>query len=223
MDKVKPYVILFATGCVLSMCMALDCNWKTQYEYKGRCCKTCPSGEFPKQHCSENSPSVCEKCKGKSDHCFCNNALCENVDCSKCSTNPQCKQGEELKRTGSFKFGYNCGVCTNQTYYSEKDKMCKPIKDCSEIGMLVIFRGNRTHNALCGYQVSYPNDLVTHIGVVMGLVITGLACLAILIYLCIQRTREPRTKKKYPPTSSSLNVPFEECGCKLSKEEIGEV
>lgn len=30
---------------------------------------------------------------------------------------------------GSFKFGYNCGVCTNQTYYSEKDKMCKPIKE----------------------------------------------------------------------------------------------
>ncbi|XP_053492279.1 tumor necrosis factor receptor superfamily member 18 isoform X2 [Ictalurus furcatus] len=191
MDKVKPYVILFATGCVLSMCMALDCNWKTQYEYKGRCCKTCPSGEFPKQHCSENSQS--------------------------------CKQGEELKRTGSFKFGYSCGVCTNQKYYNEKDKMCKPILDCSEIGMLVIFPGNRTHNARCGYQVNYHNDLVTHNGVVMGLVITGLACLAILIYVCIQRTREPRTKKKYPPTSSSLNVPSEECGCKLSKEEIGEV
>ncbi|XP_026771947.1 tumor necrosis factor receptor superfamily member 18 [Pangasianodon hypophthalmus] len=223
MDSVNLYVILFATGCVLSVCMALECNWKTQYEYKERCCETCPSGQFPIQHCRDNIPRVCQECKEKSDHCFCTNDLCENDDCSKCSPSPRCKRGEELKRTGLFKFGYSCELCPNQTYSDEEGKMCKPISDCRKLGLSVLFPGNRTHNARCGCQVNYPNGLVTNNGMVVGLAITSLVCLALVIYLCIQRTREQRTKLKYHPTSSSLKLPSDESGCKLSKEEIGEV
>ncbi|XP_060775205.1 tumor necrosis factor receptor superfamily member 18 [Neoarius graeffei] len=238
MDSVKVCVILFATGCVLPMCMALNCKWKTQYEYKGRCCQICPSGEFPRQHCTENNQTVCEKCENKHNHCFCNNNLCENDDCSRCVTSPRCRRGEELRRLGSFEFDYICKPCLNQTYNDEEDKMCKPMLDCRKCGFRVIFPGNSTHNAICAPQETATESGVTtgpssvtvgkrqvsyHDGPVVCLAITNLVSLAMLIYFCIQRTRVQKTKKKYPPTSSSLKFPSDECVCKLSKEEIGEV
>ncbi|XP_058259540.1 tumor necrosis factor receptor superfamily member 18 isoform X2 [Hemibagrus wyckioides] len=149
MDSVKLYAILFAIGCVLSMCMALDCDWKTQFIYKGRC-ETCHLGEFPILDCSENHESLCKKCTRTGDHCFCNNSLCEDDTCSQCVSSPRCKQGEELRRIGHFHFTYKCEPCRNQTYNDEEDKMCKPLLDCRNLGLRVIFPGNRTHNTRCG-------------------------------------------------------------------------
>ncbi|KAK2857767.1 hypothetical protein Q7C36_005686 [Tachysurus vachellii] len=235
MDSVKLYAILFATGCVLPVCMALDCNWRTQFEYRERC-ETCPSGQFPIPDFSKNHQSLCENCTRKGDHCFCNNALCGDEKCSKCLSGPLCKLGEELRRTGLYDFTYICESCPNQTYNDEEGKMCKPILDCRKHGLRVIFPGNSTHNARCGCSDIQNHNGFTNNGLVKtnGLVITNvlvvclaitvLGCLAMLIYICIKKTREQRRLKKHLPISSSLKVPCDECtSCKLSKEEIGEV
>ncbi|KAF7711420.1 hypothetical protein HF521_000431 [Silurus meridionalis] len=126
MDIVRLYMLLFATGYVLSICMALECNWKRQYEYKGKCCQICPLGTFPIQHCTNSSESVCKNCTNMNDHCFCNNNLCEDDTCSKCSPTKKCTPGEKLIRTGLFKFRYICEPCPSQTYNDEERNICKP-------------------------------------------------------------------------------------------------
>ncbi|XP_027002131.2 tumor necrosis factor receptor superfamily member 18 [Tachysurus fulvidraco] len=230
MDSMKLYAILFATGCVLSMCMALealDCNWRTQFVYRGRC-ETCPSGQFPILGFSKNDQSLCKECTGKGDHCFCNNTLCGDEKCSKCLSSPLCQWGEELSRIGLYEFTYICKSCPNQTYNDEEGKMCKPILDCRKHGLRVIFPGNSTHNARCGSSdiqnngLVITNGLVTTNVLVVCLAITVLGCLAMFIYICIKRPNEQRRLKKLP-ISSSLKVPCDECtSCKLSKEEMGE-
>ncbi|TSM36143.1 hypothetical protein Baya_8276 [Bagarius yarrelli] len=166
MDSVTLYVILFATGC-----MALDCNWKKEFEYRGRC-ETCQSGEYPIEHFSENHQSLCKKCTEKSDHCFCNNTLCKDNECSQCSSSPQCQAGEELRRI----------------------------------------------------EINSYDTVIGDKGLVVCFAITVLVCLAMLTYLCIKKTKKLKMKKKHPLSSSFQKVGIDEfAGCKLSKEEMGEV
>ncbi|KAM9482316.1 tumor necrosis factor receptor superfamily member 18 [Clarias gariepinus] len=206
MASVKLYVVLFVAGAVLSMCMALECTWKTEYEYKGRCCKMCLSGEYPAKHCTPNNSltTECKKCPENSKHCFCKNMLCEDNTCSECTSKPTCTQGQ-LSRQGSYKFSYNC----EQAYTDKADNLSK--------------LRNTTPGVNLRCTVNPDKGLRTFNGLVVGLAITGFICLAMLVYIFIQMSREQKMKKKYSSTSNSLNVTSDECICKLSKEEMGEV
>ncbi|XP_062853240.1 tumor necrosis factor receptor superfamily member 18 [Trichomycterus rosablanca] len=214
MDSIKLWLKVLIMDYVLSMCLDLKCNWKTQYEHRGICCDSCP-----KANSKTNTRCSCS-----------DKPLCINSDCSDCALRPKCKRGERLKRAGNFKFTYTCTPCPNMTYNDEEDSTCKPITDCSKVGLLVLSAGNRTHNTRCGCHDS--NQLTSSI-MIAGLVICSLICVALIINLCFQKTTERRVKKMFDffmfflpechPPIHSLVLQSEECGYKLSKEEKGEM
>ncbi|KAI4900617.1 hypothetical protein NFI96_011552 [Prochilodus magdalenae] len=218
MDSVRLGLRLCALGFVLSVCLALDCNWRTQYEYGGRCCDACPSGKYPKEPCTGR----CEECTANATdtRCACSdNSYCIDDACSACKPKPRCKPGEELRRTGRFLFNYVCKPCPDNMYSDAEDGVCEPIADCRRLGLEVLFPGNATHNARCGWQDS---DQLTHKVLVVCLAINGLICLALLINACVRRSTDRRKKNKRRSTMRSLVMPAEECSCKLSKEEMGD-
>ncbi|XP_036427230.1 tumor necrosis factor receptor superfamily member 18 [Colossoma macropomum] len=218
MDSVKLGLKLFAVGCFLSMCLAVDCNWKTHYEYNGKCCLACPAGKYHKEPCS----SHCEECtkNASNTRCACSdNPLCSDDHCSECGPRLRCKRGEELRRIGAFSFTYVCKPCPDNMYSDAEDSMCEPIVNCRKLGLGELFPGNRTHNARCGWQDS---DQLTHKVIVVCLAINGLICLALLINACIRRSTDRRKKYRRRSTARTLVVPSEECTCKLSKEEMGD-
>ncbi|XP_026852219.2 tumor necrosis factor receptor superfamily member 18 isoform X2 [Electrophorus electricus] len=196
MDIIHFLLKLLTIGFVLSMCQAVNCIWKTQYEHMGRCCDACPSGEYPKIPCNDTKPSTCEKCPAASSsntRCSCgSNLLCNNTDCSQCISRPRCKRGEELRRNGNYIFSYICEPCLNTTYNDAEDSMCEPIADCRKFGLSVLFPGNMTHNARCGWQSD--DDHLAHIVMGMCLAITSLICVVLLIDVCIQRAMHKKRK-----------------------------
>uniref|UniRef100_A0AAR2L3N7 TNFR-Cys domain-containing protein n=1 Tax=Pygocentrus nattereri TaxID=42514 RepID=A0AAR2L3N7_PYGNA len=160
MDSAKLGLKLFAVGCFFSMCLAVDCNWKTHYEYRGNCCLACPA---------EPCTSHCEDCPetATNTRCACSdNPLCSDDRCSECEPRPRCQRGEELRRTGAFSFTYVCEPCQDNMYSDAEDSMCEPI--VKKLGLGELFPGNRTHNARCGWQgqcllsVCHLSDISTY-------------------------------------------------------------
>ncbi|XP_072539294.1 tumor necrosis factor receptor superfamily member 18 [Salminus brasiliensis] len=215
MDSVQLWLRVWAMGYVLSMCLAANCTWKTQYEYKKKCCDACPSGTYPREPCS----TQCVNCTSSNHWCHCGEMpLCTNEDCSACVARPLCKPGEELIRTGNFEFSYICKECPENMYNDKEDGTCGPIADCRKLGLDVLFPGNRTQNTRCGWQDSNQWTLKV---IVVCLAINGLISLALLVNACSQRSTLKRKKTKRCSATCSLGMPSEECSCKLSKEEMG--
>ncbi|XP_066522795.1 tumor necrosis factor receptor superfamily member 18 [Hoplias malabaricus] len=230
MDSAKLSLKLLAMGYIFTVCLAVDCNWYTQYEYKGKCCDACPPGQYPKDFCS----TVCEVCTDKdAAKCPCTKShLYGDEDVLKCVDRPTCKPGEELKRSGRFSYNYYCNKCPNNTYSAMEDSMCEPITDCRKFGLDVLFPGNITHNAKCGWQSPEPRQdtfnstldsyQLTLKAIVVCLAINSVMCMALMFNACIGRSTDRRKKNKSHSTTRSLILPSEDCSCKLSKEEKGD-
>ncbi|XP_051987006.1 tumor necrosis factor receptor superfamily member 18-like [Xyrauchen texanus] len=205
--------------------LAINCDWTTEYEFQGKCCKDCPSGEYPKYHCKENnSDSVCERCPTKvEDKCFCEGKmLCKDDECSKCVPKEKCKPGHQLMREGNFKYKYHCEQCPNTMFNDAEDSECKPFAKCD--GLRVVFPGNSTHNARCGLYDSpiLIRSLTSHPVVMACLTITVLIFLVLIMYTAFQIYKHRRHRKISQPYIHRMRMPSDTCSCQLSKEEIGD-
>ncbi|XP_007239343.3 tumor necrosis factor receptor superfamily member 18 [Astyanax mexicanus] len=221
MDSVELWVRVWTLGCVLSLSLAVSCNWRTQYEYNGKCCDACPAGTYSKELCG----SECLNCTAGISRCSCGDKhFCENNECSVCVARKQCSPGQVINRTGLREFMYICIDCPENMYSNEERNTCEPIADCKQFGLGVLFPGNRTHNARCGWQDPSPprdsNQWNQNV-IVVCLAVNGVICLALLVNDCVQRFQNRRRKSKRRPTTRWLVKPSDECGCKLSKEEMG--
>ncbi|XP_051563273.1 uncharacterized protein LOC127446407 [Myxocyprinus asiaticus] len=204
--------------------LAINCDWTSEYTFQGKCCKTCPLGEYPKEHCKENnSDSVCERCSTKfKDKCFCEGKiLCNDDECSKCVPKEKCKPGHQLMREGNFKYEYHCEPCPNTMFNDAEDSKCKPFAKCD--GLRVIFPGNSTHNARCGLddkgEISSPNFNPV---VMASLTITVLICLVLIMHTAFQTYKHRRHRKISQACTHRMGLPSDTCSCQLSKEEIGD-
>ncbi|XP_067314609.1 tumor necrosis factor receptor superfamily member 18 [Pseudorasbora parva] len=166
MDTAKLCLTLLCICGSWSLASQVKCDLTTEYEFNGRCCKACPSGEYPKEQCQGNhTASVCEKCSYMG-RCFCqDNYLCRDNKCDSCESKLKCKPGEQLTRYGKFDHIYLCEPCPNNTYNDAEDSTCKPITKIICDGVDELFPGNQTHNAIClhsGGRTSISKDGVTH-------------------------------------------------------------
>ncbi|XP_048054757.1 tumor necrosis factor receptor superfamily member 18 [Megalobrama amblycephala] len=236
MDTAKLWVTLLCVCGSWILSLAINCDWITEYEFENRCCKACPSGQYPKVPCQGNNKgSVCEECSPKlasaMDRCFCNNNhLCMNDKCNICEPRPRCKPGHQLNRSGEFDYSFICEPCPENTYNDAEDSMCKSITKCEGVGK--IFPGNQTHNARCTPSVVPNNSSVTtdpgkqenkiqstHSFMVACLTVTVLTCLVFIIYTAFQIFKyKMLIKLRKKPCRHVL--PSD--SCKLSKEEKGE-
>ncbi|RXN03819.1 ADP-ribosylation factor 8B [Labeo rohita] len=70
MDTAKLWFTLLCFCNIWILCLAIRCDWTKEYAYNNKCCKACPSGEYPKEPCSD----MCQKCStafSAKDKCFC--------------------------------------------------------------------------------------------------------------------------------------------------------
>ncbi|XP_051996881.1 tumor necrosis factor receptor superfamily member 18 isoform X1 [Xyrauchen texanus] len=207
--------------------LAINCDWTTEYEFKGKCCKTCPSGEYPKGHCKENnSDSVCERCQKNDEYnCFCEGEiLCKDNTCSECVPKEKCKPGYQLIREGNFVYTYQCVPCPNNTYNDAEDNKCKPFAKCD--GLRVSFPGNSTHNARCDTydhpEKGEKRSQSSHPIMTACLTITVFICLVLIMHTAFQTFKHRRHRKKSQPCTHRMVLPSDACNCQLSKEEIGD-
>ncbi|XP_077056055.1 tumor necrosis factor receptor superfamily member 18 isoform X2 [Siphateles boraxobius] len=222
MDTAKLwFTLLCVCGSWIST-LAINCDWTTEYEIENKCCKACPSGEYPKGSCQ----AECEKCPKNPAlevKCFCNNHLCLNEKCSSCEKRTSCKPGQQLNRTGDFDYNYTCVPCPDNTYNDAEDSRCKSITKC--VGG-VIFPGNKTHNARCVSSVTrHPTDkqengIQSHPFMVACLIVTVLTCFVFIMYTAFQIFKYKMLLKLRKPCTRVL--PSDTCSCKLSKEEMGD-
>ncbi|KAI2663767.1 Tumor necrosis factor receptor superfamily member 18 [Labeo rohita] len=197
------------------LCLAIRCDWTKEYAYNNKCCKACPSGEYPKEPCSD----MCQKCStafSAKDKCFCkDNHVCSNDKCESCNPRERCKPGHQLIRNGAFEYTYYCEQCSDNTYSDAEDSICKPITKC--VGG-EIFAGNRTHNARCASSVhpakeeKQESHTIDYL-MVASLAITLLTCMIFIMYTAFKFFRYKMLRKISKQCTHN---------CKLSKEEEGE-
>ncbi|XP_058635668.1 tumor necrosis factor receptor superfamily member 18 isoform X2 [Onychostoma macrolepis] len=229
MDTAKLWFMLFCVCGNWILSLAINCDWTTEYEYGKRCCKACPSGQYPKVPCSENKNySVCETCSTAilaMHKCVCNDThLCSGEGCEHCKPREKCKPGHQLRRHGAFDYSYTCEPCPNNTYNDAEDSTCKPITKCAGGE---IFLGNKTHNARCSSSdqgAQNNGSQTTHSFMVACLTVTLLTCLVFIMYMAFKIFKyKMLTKISKPPCTHRMGFPSDPCSCKLSKEEEGEV
>ncbi|KAK2889449.1 hypothetical protein Q8A67_014824 [Cirrhinus molitorella] len=234
MDTAKLWFMLLCVCSSWILCLAIQCNWTTEYEYEKRCCKACPAGEYPKVPCPENGDSVCQKCSTAVlaiEKCFCKvDHLCFDDKCASCKPRKRCEPGYQLRRTGRFDYNYYCEPCQINTYNDAEDSTCKLITKCDGGE---IFPGNQTHNARCASSVPQlttvhagnqeeKNSQTTHSFMVACLVVTVLTFLVFIMYTAFQTFKYKMHTKISHPYTQRIVLPSDTCSCKLSKEEQGE-
>ncbi|XP_050969097.1 tumor necrosis factor receptor superfamily member 18 [Labeo rohita] len=218
MDTAKLWFTLLCFCNIWILCLAIRCDWTKEYAYNNKCCKACPSGEYPKEPCSD----MCQKCStafSAKDKCFCkDNHVCSNDKCESCNPRERCKPGHQLIRNGAFEYTYYCEQCSDNTYSDAEDSICKPITKC--VGG-EIFAGNRTHNARCASSVTtvHPakeekqeSHTIDYL-MVASLAITLLTCMIFIMYTAFKFFRYKMLRKISKQCTHN---------CKLSKEEEGE-
>ncbi|XP_040843682.1 tumor necrosis factor receptor superfamily member 18 isoform X2 [Ochotona curzoniae] len=99
-----------------------------------RCCGPCAPGEAP--------------CPGRNCTCVQAEFHCGDPQCSTCKHHV-CPPGQEAQPRGSFSFGFQCVECAEGTFSAGSGALCRPWADCSLLGFLTAFPGNKTHNAAC--------------------------------------------------------------------------
>ncbi|XP_058516738.1 tumor necrosis factor receptor superfamily member 18 isoform X1 [Ochotona princeps] len=99
-----------------------------------RCCGPCAPGEAP--------------CPGRNCTCVQAEFHCGDPQCSTCKHHA-CPPGQEAQPRGSFSFGFQCVECAEGTFSMGSGAHCRPWADCSLLGFLTAFPGNKTHNAAC--------------------------------------------------------------------------
>ncbi|XP_072309021.1 tumor necrosis factor receptor superfamily member 18 [Eucyclogobius newberryi] len=188
-------------------------------------CKPCPDGHF------SDSPSVfdrCEECDScERDYaqkctpttnakCSCGSGfLCSDNFCFTCEKD-NCVRGEKHKRTdivdvakNRTKYTYKCEpLCADHKYIDEKKNVCIPIIQCSALGLVEIFAGNKTHNAICQSH---------EIQMLYMVVMSGFVFLLVTIVVVFSYHSAKRMKKK-PNDSKAIKVTTPEL-CPLSMEE----
>ncbi|XP_073708776.1 tumor necrosis factor receptor superfamily member 18 [Garra rufa] len=234
MDTAKLWFTLLCVCSSWILCLAIQCDWRTEYEYGNRCCKACPSGEYPKVPCPKSGDSVCQKCStavSPSDKCFCkDNHLCFDDKCTTCNPRERCKPGHQLRRTGAYDYTFYCDPCEDNFYNDVEDSTCKPITKC--VGG-EIFPGNRTHNSRCASSVKFTtvprgnqdeekDTQATHPFMLACLAVAVLTFLVFIIYIVCQFVRYKMRTKISKAYTQRIVLPPDSCSCKLSKEEEGE-
>ncbi|XP_075997346.1 tumor necrosis factor receptor superfamily member 18 isoform X2 [Genypterus blacodes] len=133
---------------------------------------------------------------------------CSNHLCSKCEKERKCEAGDKLKRTGLKVYSYTCEpACPNDTYLDTLENICKPLTQCSLIGLPELFPGNKTHNSLCHTSGTHSNGTWIHFSF-------GFTLLVFLCYVC-NIYRMHRAKSKHPEEMLAAKT----CELQLSREE----
>ncbi|XP_075997347.1 tumor necrosis factor receptor superfamily member 18 isoform X3 [Genypterus blacodes] len=182
----------------------------------------------PGFRCSNHLCSECEKerkweagdkpkrtaydanCTATTDaRCSCSPGFrCSNHLCSKCEKERKCEAGDKLKRTGLKVYSYTCEpACPNDTYLDTLENICKPLTQCSLIGLPELFPGNKTHNSLCHTSGTHSNGTWIHFSF-------GFTLLVFLCYVC-NIYRMHRAKSKHPEEMLAAKT----CELQLSREE----
>ncbi|NWT23325.1 TNR18 factor, partial [Cardinalis cardinalis] len=93
------------------------------------------------------NPAPCEApdldCKCPPGH------SCSGDPCQFCRKLPQCPAGQELSRTGTLNFRFECKLCKNGTYSSSRNSWCHNWTDCESRGSVTLREGNSTHDSVC--------------------------------------------------------------------------
>ncbi|KAG7477571.1 hypothetical protein MATL_G00071080 [Megalops atlanticus] len=156
------------------VCLGDKCNDKTHYRNDDLCCDLCPAGHFVKKDCTRIQKTICEKCPSGTYNaeatelfkcytcmecqyarseciptrdavCYCPpDSLCTTEECPTCKKKPTCGKGEQLQQTGE-----KCEPCPNSTYSDREGGNCTALTRCDQLGLDVVFPGNKTHNAIC--------------------------------------------------------------------------
>ncbi|XP_026202609.1 tumor necrosis factor receptor superfamily member 18 [Anabas testudineus] len=192
-------------------------------------CKPCKEGYYSSEFgmfdrceaCKSCQQEYAEKCTVTTDaKCACHSGfLCSNKDCSICEEN-KCATWEKLKRTDipsgeTTKYSYQCEPeCpNNSTYFDVKDNICKPFTQCSAFGFTERFRGNKTHDAICGTHGKNGGDWL-YVTLGIGFVLLSVTLLVLLCYACLKSLRKHKAKINHTAVETSE--------FHLSKEESGQ-
>ncbi|XP_041945170.1 tumor necrosis factor receptor superfamily member 18 [Alosa sapidissima] len=220
MDFTKLQVKLTRCNWMISVWILLLCEGQSQkcpeglYVHGTEGCRPCNPPkhfiEFGSCHeCRTCEHEVAQSCTSTSNaKCSCRPGFdCANPECGRCVKLPHCREGEELKREGNYKFSYFCQPCNNTSYSDTENGTCKPFIKCHSIGLDEVFPGNRTHNAKCGI-IPPPGKPEKELQTVQNVFIYGsvfiLICLFIPLVFYTWRTKSrasrARYSRKYNPT-----------------------
>nr|XP_045006120.1 tumor necrosis factor receptor superfamily member 18 isoform X2 [Jaculus jaculus] len=174
-----------------------------------RCCRQCVPGQQP---CPEGD-CVCVQPEYH----------CEDPQCKACKHHP-CPPGQEVHHQGKFLLGFKCVDCAMGTFSTGHEGRCKPWADCTKLGFLTIFPGNKTHNAVC-----IPEPLPTEQHGQLTIILFAMAAYVLLLItaqLILHIWQLRRQQMWLRETQPLLEVPLspaeDSCSCQFPEEERGE-
>ncbi|XP_029990740.1 tumor necrosis factor receptor superfamily member 18 [Sphaeramia orbicularis] len=205
-------------------------------EHRQTVCSPCPEGYFANtsnvldrcekcQDCQESS----EKCTSTTDaKCSCRSGfLCSNDMCTKCVEN-RCVAGQKLTKTSRnfshvTQYTYGCeSICPDdKTYFDEKDNTCKTHTQCRALGLVELFPGNKTHDAVCWFPDVPKSEQRAgdsfHVILSIAIVSLSLSLLVFFCFTCVKNLKKLKKDTNPDRTAHSLN----HADFHLSKEESG--
>ncbi|XP_068170823.1 tumor necrosis factor receptor superfamily member 5-like [Antennarius striatus] len=194
-------------------------------------CEPCEDGYYSSNYTMFDRCEKCHSCQQKYEEkctlttnskCSCHSGfLCSNHICSKCEEN-KCVIGEKARTVVSsgVEYSYLCEpLCPDSEYFDVKEEICKPRAQCSLLGLVEQFPGNKTRNSICdGGERQNHDGVITHMILVMCFV---LLCITLLVFL--SRACRKNIRKRQP-CNNPINVAAVSSSAPnfhLSKEESG--
>ncbi|XP_017398039.1 tumor necrosis factor receptor superfamily member 18 isoform X2 [Cebus imitator] len=123
---------------------------------------------------------------------------------------------------GKFKFGFTCVDCAWGTFSGGREGHCKPWTDCTQFGFLTVFRGNKTHNAVCvpGRPPAEPPGLLTIVLLAVAACVFLLT--SALLGLHVWQLRSQRARPRGTQLPEVPPSPEDASSCQFPEEERGE-
>ncbi|XP_017398038.1 tumor necrosis factor receptor superfamily member 18 isoform X1 [Cebus imitator] len=179
-----------------------------------RCCRVHPT------RCCHADPGA-ECCPERDCVCVQPEFHCRDPCCEACQHHP-CPPGQRAQSQGKFKFGFTCVDCAWGTFSGGREGHCKPWTDCTQFGFLTVFRGNKTHNAVCvpGRPPAEPPGLLTIVLLAVAACVFLLT--SALLGLHVWQLRSQRARPRGTQLPEVPPSPEDASSCQFPEEERGE-